>query len=108
MGLFKKTKSEKLELRKKAVSHFKEAVKEIDELYDDVKSEYEAIESLAEEFETFIEEIKGRIGPDDMETFNRLALRLNRLNSFARNSVRDVRDVLRNQKKRLREIQNGL
>ncbi len=108
MSIFKKTKKEQQEFRKKTISGFKDAVKELNELYDDARTEYDSLDTVINEFEHFIEELNGRLTTEDRTAMEGFLTKLNKVQRFARNSVRDVRDVLRNQKKRLKEIQNEI
>jgi hypothetical protein len=102
MGIFKSKKVN--QENKNAEVFFKEAVKEINELYDDVKSEYEDIETAVADFTQFVQEIKVRLTKEEEVRIDEFVVRLSKVNRCARNSVRDIRDVLRSQKKRLGEV----
>lgn len=108
MNIFKESKKEQQEFRKKTLSGFKDAVKELDELYDDARADYEAIEKIAEQFYEFVNDLDGRLEGKDKEAMEQFAAELSKINTFAKNNVRDIRDVLRNQKKRLKELQNDI
>lgn len=106
MGIFKKSKKEKPEFHKKAISQFKESVKDLNELYTEAKTEYDALENVTIEFAAFIDELNGRLTDEDRKKMEGFSKRLNKVNTFAKNSVRDIFDVWRSQKKRLKEMQN--
>ncbi|MCW4468076.1 hypothetical protein OGH69_03785 [Flavobacterium sp. MFBS3-15] len=101
MGLFKKKKGTK---DYSAERLFKDAVKEINELYDDVRSDYSEVESVMEDFSKFIEEMKSRLDTKDAEKLEDFSIRFKKMATCAKNTVRDLRDVSRNHKKRLAEI----
>ncbi|AWH85782.1 hypothetical protein HYN59_11970 [Flavobacterium album] len=104
MGLFdKKEKSLKQEFTKKNVRLNKEAVKEIEELYDDLKSGYEGIEAVVAEFKKLSVELEQRLQDGDREKMQDLSKKVVKIDKLVRDAVRDVRDVLRNQKKRVKE-----
>lgn len=108
MNIFKQSKKEQQDFRKKTLSGFKEAVKELDELYDDARADYEAIEKIVEQFDEFVKDLDGRLQGNDKEAMDQFAAEFSKINTFARNNLRDIRDVLRNQKKRLKELQNDI
>ncbi len=108
MNIFKQSKNEQKEFRKRTLSGFKDAVKELDELYEDARADYDAIERIAEQFEDFVKDLDGRLEGKDKEAMEKFAAELSKINTFAKNNVRDIRDVLRNQKKRLKELQNDI
>jgi len=102
MNLFKKNdnsvdRSEKLLL---------EIVKDTNDLYEDFKSEYEAIEDVVSEFVEFIEEIRDRLNEEEKAKSDNLAHNLSKVNNYATRSIRDIRDLLRQQKKVLNEIKH--
>ncbi len=101
MGIFKKKKNVK-DYGTEAL--FKEAIREINELYDDVKSEYSDIESVISDFSNLVEEMKGRLDAGDAQKLEEMSTRLKTVDRCSKNTVRDIRDVLRNHKKRLAEI----
>jgi DNA repair ATPase RecN len=106
MGLFKKGAVP--DYHTKTIKVFKEAVKEINELYDDAKAEYDTIETVVAEFSEFVQDLSGRLAEKDQQKMENFLTRLTKVNALARNNVRDLRDVLRNHKKLLKEIQNDL
>lgn len=108
MNIFKQSKKEQQEFRKKTLSGFKDAVKELDELYDDARADYTALEKIAEQFDDFVKDLDGRLLGKDKEAMEKFAAELSKINTFAKNNIRDIRDVLRNQKKRLKELQNDM
>lgn len=109
MGLFKKEKS-KTELKKheKTTQLFNDALKEINELYDDMKADYVLVENLAAEFEQFVSRLGDRLDEKDVEELENFLQRLNKMDTNARNSIRDINDIIRLQKKRLSELLNDL
>jgi archaellum component FlaC len=109
MGLFKKGKTTtELQKQEKSARLFNEAIKEINELYDDMKSDYEQVENLAAEFEQFVSRLSERLDEKDVEELEDFLQRLNRMDANARNSIRDINDIIRLQKKRLSELLNDL
>jgi archaellum component FlaC len=105
MGLFDmKEKKLRNELGKKNVRFCREAVKELEELHDDLKSAYEGLENLVEEFRQFAE----TAGEGNRQKIDDFSDKLQKFDKLARNAVRDVRDVLRNQRKRLKEASGDL
>jgi len=105
--MFSKKEEKKLrsELGKKNVQLCKEAVKEMEELYADLTAAYKDIDTVAEEFLQFMADINPRINENDIAKMKGFAQKLSKVDKCARDAVRDVRDVLRNQKKRLKETQ---
>ncbi|WP_294818598.1 hypothetical protein [uncultured Flavobacterium sp.] len=101
MGLFKKKKGAK---DFGAERLFKEAVKEMNELYDDIKSDYSDTGSIVSDFTLLLEGMKDRMDASDAKKLEEFSARLKKMDSTAKNTVRDIRDVLRSQKKRLAEI----
>lgn len=104
----KKEKSSVKELHKKSIMLCKDSVKEIDELYDDMKSSYEDIETITAEFLDFVNEITPALNKEAALKMTVFSKQIAKIDQCARNGVRDVRDILRNQKKRLAEINNDL
>jgi len=101
MGLFKKEKGVKEYGTERL---FKEAVREINELYDDVKAEHTDTDAIISDFSKLLESIKVKLDDNDAKKLEDFALRLKKINNCSKNTVRDIRDVLRNHKKRLAEI----
>lgn len=93
------------EIGKKNVQLCKEAVKDIEELYADLNNAYASIDTVTEEFIKFTDTIKTKVDETDIEKMQAFAKKLAKVDKVARDAVRDVRDVLRSQKKRLKEIQ---
>jgi len=103
MGLFGKDKNNKgLQAADEVL--LKDVIKETKELYDDLSSEYETIEAVVGDFITFVEKIAPTLDAGDTVKMIDFALQLKQVNKLARNSVRDVRDLLRYQKKLLAEV----
>lgn len=103
MGIFdKREKKLRKELTKKNADFHRDAVKELEELHEELKAAYADIE-IIEEFIKFKEEAATRLNTEDSEKLERFIKRFRKIDKMARDAVRDVRDVLRNQKKRLRE-----
>lgn len=101
MGLFKKKKGAK---DYGAERLFKDSVKEINELYDDVKSDYADVEKIIAGFSELSETLKEKLDAGDAKKLEDFSARLKKVNLCSKNTVRDIRDVLRNHKKRLAEI----
>ncbi|KGO91961.1 hypothetical protein [Flavobacterium subsaxonicum] len=109
MGLFsKKEKKLLLGLGEKNVDLCKEAVKELEELYADLKTAYEEIDNVAEEFVTFATTVTQKLEKNEQAKLTTFAKKLGKAEKCARDAVRDVHDVLRTQKKRLKEAQREL
>lgn len=104
MGLFdKQEKKLRKEFSKKNTAYCRETTKEIEELHEELKAAYKTLDNVAEEFSAFKDEVTKSLNEQDnakMEYFNK---RFKKLDKVARDAVRDVSDLLRNQKKRLRE-----
>ena len=104
MGLFdKQEKKLRKEFNKKNTAYCRETAKEIEELHEELKAAYKTLDNVAEEFSDFKDEVAKSLDEQDnakMEYFNK---RFKKLDKIARDAVRDVSDLLRNQKKRLRE-----
>ncbi len=105
---FKGTKKDRHDFQTKVIAGLKDAVKELNELYEEARAEYEALEAVTEELQTLAEELYPKLGRPDGENLQNLLAHWNKVNSLVRNNVRDIRDVLRNQKKRLKELQNEI
>ena len=106
MEMFSKKERKQLqEISKKNTQLFKEAVKEIEEVYADLNNAYAAIDTVTEEFIKFTEEIKPKVNEADIIKMQAFGKKLAKVDKVARDAVRDVRDVLRSTKKRLKEIQ---
>lgn len=105
MGLFdKQEKKLRKELSKKNSANYREGVKELEELHEELKAAYKTLDSIAEEFSAFKELVAKSLNNEDndkMEYFNK---RFKKLDKIARDAIRDVSDLLRSQKKRLREV----
>lgn len=84
---------------------YKESVKEIEELYTDLTNAYASIDTVTEEFIKFTDTIKTKIDEADIAKMQQFAKKLAKVDKVARDAVRDVRDVLRSQKKLLKQIQ---
>lgn len=109
MGLFsKKEKKLRNELSKKSIVFCKESVKELEELYADITSAYQEIDNVKDQFLKFTAEAGTTLNETDKDKLERFAQKFSKLDKFANNTVRDIRDVLRNQKKRLKESQREL
>jgi archaellum component FlaC len=109
MGLFsKQEKKLLLGLGEKNIQSCKDAVKELEELFNDVKSAYEDLGSITEDFQGFIETIHHKLEGHEQVKLTAYAKKLGKAEKAARDAVRDVRDVLRNQKKRLKEAQRDV
>jgi len=109
MGLFsKQEKKILLSLGETNILLWKEAVKELEELYADVKSAYEDLDTITEDFQQFTEGIHHKLAPNEQTKITSFAKKLNKLDKGARDAMRDVRDTLRNHKKRLKESQRDI
>lgn len=104
MGLFdRQVQKLKKEFSKKNTGYYRDGVKELEELYDELKAAYEALDTIADEFSAFKDLVVNSLNEQDnskMEYFNQ---QFKKLDKVSRDAVRDVRDLLRTQKKRLRE-----
>jgi len=106
MEMFSKKERKQLqEIHKKNINLFKEAVKEIEEVYADLNNAYAAIETVTEEFIEFSEHIKSKVDEADIEKMQAFAKKFAKVDKVARDAVRDIRDILRSTKKRLKETQ---
>jgi archaellum component FlaC len=107
MGIFdKKEKKLRKEFSKKNTAFCRDAVKELEELHDELKTAYDAIETVVTEFAQFKEEVSGKLETDDTAKMETFLKRFKKVDKVARDAVRDVHDLLRGQKKRLREALN--
>ena len=103
MDIFdKKLKKLRKEFAKKNIDFCKDTVKELEEVHDDLKTAYSDI-TLIEEFAKFREEAAARLNEEDKEKLDLFVKRIGKIDKIARDAVREVRDLLRSQKKRLRE-----
>lgn len=104
MGLFdKQEKKLRKEFSKKNAGYCRDSVKELEELHEELKTAYKTLDTIAEEFSLFKDLVAKSLNEEDnvrMEYFNK---RFRKLDKVSRDAVRDVSDLLRNQKKRLRE-----
>jgi DNA repair ATPase RecN len=106
MAMFSKKELKlKQESDKKNMQLCKETVKDIEELYADLDAAYTSIDTVTEEFMKFTDTIKTKMDEADIAKMQQFAKRLAKVDKVARDAVRDVRDILRNQKKRLKEMQ---
>ena len=104
MGLFdKREKKLRKELGKKNSAFCRETVKELEELHTELKSAYDTIEDTAAEFTIFMESVSKNLKEEDSIKMDSFLKRFKKTDKIARDAVRDVRDLLRSQKKRLRE-----
>jgi archaellum component FlaC len=109
MGLFsKQEKKLLLSLGEKNIQYGRDAVKELEELYTDVKTAYEDLDTIADDFQRFAEAIHHKLESHEQVKITAFAKKLAKVDKCARDAVRDVRDVLRNQKKRLKEVQREI
>jgi hypothetical protein len=109
MGLFsKKEKKLILSLGENNVQLWKEAVKELEELHSDVQSAYEDLDTLTDDFQQFVESIHHKLSPSEQTKITSFAKKLNKADKCARIAVRDVRDALRNTRKRFKEVQRDI
>lgn len=103
MGIFdKKVKKLRKEFSKKNIDFCKETVKELEELHEDLKAAYADI-TVIEEFIKFTEEAAARLDKEDQAKLDFFTKRFGKLDKVARDAVREVREILRSQKKKLRE-----
>ena len=109
MALFnKKEKKFRQELLKKSISSCKETLKEVNELYDDLKAAYEEIEEVSVSFSRFAATLQESLNAEQLQQLEHFITNMHRADTFARNALRDVRDLMRNQKKRYKEAQREL
>lgn len=104
MGLFdKREKKLKKELGKKNSAFCREVVKDLDELHSELKSAYDGIDDTTAEFTVFRESLSDKLSDEENAKMDYFSKRFKKMDKVARDAVRDVRDLLRSQKKRLRE-----
>lgn len=104
MGIFnKKEKKLRQEFSKKNISLCKEVLKETQEVYEDITSACDNIDTIVSEFTTYLEELSGKLSKEDEAALEEFSNKLHKVNRFGTNIVRDVRDLIRNHKKRLKE-----
>lgn len=104
MGIFdKKEKKLRKEFSKKNASFCRDGVKELEELHNELKATYGSIETVIAEFTEFKEEITQRLTKEDSTKMDYFLKRFKKLDKVGRDAERDVRDLLRLQKKRLNE-----
>lgn len=104
MGIFdKKEKKLRKEFSKKSVSFCRDGVKELEELHSELKASYETVETVVAEFTEFKEEISQKLNAEDSTKMDYFLKRLKKVDKVGRDAERDVRDLLRIQKKRLSE-----
>ena len=109
MGLFsKKEKKLLLGLGEKNIRLYKEAVKDIEELYADMKQAYEEIDDVAEDFLKFTSTVASKLDGQERVKMESFVKKLAKAEKCARDAMRDVNDVLRSQKKRLKEAQREM
>jgi archaellum component FlaC len=105
MGIFdKKEKKLKQEFGKKHLSTCKEAVKEMEELHEDLKSAYGNIDTVVAEFVLFVDSVNHKLDEENAKKLAGYTKKISKVDKCARDAVRDVADVLRNHKKRLKEV----
>lgn len=109
MGLFSKKEKELiLSLGKNNVQLWKEQVKEVEELQTDIQTAYEDLDTLTDDFQEFVESIHHKLSSAEQARLTSFAKKLAKADKCARTAGRDVRDVLRNTKKRLKEVQRDV
>ncbi|KOS04944.1 hypothetical protein AM493_01995 [Flavobacterium akiainvivens] len=109
MGLFSKKEKELiLSLGKNNVQLWKEAVKELEELHADVQTAYEDLDTLTDDFQEFVESIHHKLSASEQTKITAFVKKLGKADKCARIAVRDVRDAIRNTKKRLKETQRDI
>ena len=108
MGIFDSKKEKKLrkELTKKNTAFCRETVKDMEELHDELKSAYEALDTIADEFAAFKDVLMQKLTEEENIRMDYFIKKFRKLDKISRDAVRDVRDQLRLQKKRLREAIN--
>jgi hypothetical protein len=105
---FNTAKKEQDHIRKKVIAGLKESVKELNELYEEALAEYEALEAATDELKALAGKIYEKLENGIQQDLQSILLHWHKANILAKNNVRDLRDVLRNHKKRLKEIQNEI
>ena len=107
MGLFdKQEKKLRKEFNKKNTAYCREGVKELEELQDELKTAYETLDNVNEEFISFREMVSQKLSEEENTKMEYFSKKFKRIDKVARDAVRDIKDLLRNQKKRLREAMN--
>lgn len=107
MGLFdKREKKLRKELGKKNSAFCRETVKELEELHTELKTAYDAIDDVVAEFTVFKEGIAKSLSEGENTKMDYFLKRFKKIDKVARDAVRDIRDLLRSQKKRLRESEH--
>jgi DNA repair ATPase RecN len=107
MSIFNKTEKKlRQELFKRNLTDCKDTVKELAELHEDLKESYATIDTVTENFTVFAESISAKLTPSEAEQLRIFSSKLKKVDKCARDAVRDIRDVLRTHKKRLKELQN--
>lgn len=106
MGLFsKKERKLILSLGENNVQLWKETVKELEELHTDVQTAYEDLDTLTDDFQEFVQSIHHKLSSAEQTRLTSFAKKLGKADKCARTAMRDVRDVLRNTRKKLKEVQ---
>lgn len=104
MGIFdKKEKKLRKEFSKKNASFCRDGVKELEELHNELKAAYQTIDTVIVEFTDFKEEISLKLNADDSTKMDYFLKSFKKVDKVGRDAERDVRDLLRIQKKRLNE-----
>jgi len=107
MGLFdKQEKKLRKEFNKKNTAYCREGLKELEELHEEIKSSYESLETVTEDFAAFREKMEQKLNEEEKGKMEFFAKKFKKIDKVARDAVRDTKDLLRNQKKRLREAMN--
>jgi len=107
MGLFDKgEKKLRKELGKKNSAFCRETVKELEELHTELKTAYDAIDDVVAEFTVFKEGIAKSLSEEENTKMDYFLKRFKKIDKVARDDVRDIRDLLRSQKKRLSESEH--
>ena len=101
MNLFKKNKPASVT---KSEVLFQEVVKETNELYEDLMAECETVETVVNELIEFINGINNKLSETEKIEIEEFVNKLNKVNAYAVKSRRDVRDLLRSQRKVLSEL----
>jgi len=104
MGLFdKQEKKLRKEFNKKNTAYCRDGLRDLEELHEELKSAYETLDSVNEEFSAFREKISQNLNEEEKVKMEYFSKKFKKIDKVARDAVRDVKDLLRNQKKRLRE-----
>lgn len=83
---------------------FNEIIRETSDVYEELKNEYGLVDSLADEFDSLLEKILPEVDGNCAQSLKDLSAKMRKLDTTAKNSVRDIRDILRYQRKMLKEI----